>query len=247
MAKELSIDDLLRFAFKNKASDLHISAGLPPMIRVDGEITKINMPPLDHQKVHSLIYDIMNDKQRADYEEFFETDFSFEIPNVARFRVNAFNQNRGAGAVFRTIPSEVLTMEQLGMGPIFEKISNYKRGVVLVTGPTGPGKSTTLAAMINYINENYQNELNWSELSDSFNIPLRTLNRKLQEHTGLTPNNYLGRVRLCHASYLLSHSQDAVTDIAFSCGFNDSNYFSSKFHQAFNVTPMQYRKRYRNS
>ena len=97
MAKELSIDDLLRFAFKNKASDLHISAGLPPMIRVDGEITKINMPPLDHQKVHSLIYDIMNDKQRADYEEFFETDFSFEIPNVARFRVNAFNQNRGAG------------------------------------------------------------------------------------------------------------------------------------------------------
>ena len=153
MAKELSIDDLLRFAFKNKASDLHISAGLPPMIRVDGEITKINMPPLDHQKVHSLIYDIMNDKQRADYEEFFETDFSFEIPNVARFRVNAFNQNRGAGAVFRTIPSEVLTMEQLGMGPIFEKISNYKRGVVLVTGPTGSGKSTTLAAMINYINE----------------------------------------------------------------------------------------------
>ena len=153
MAKELSIDDLLRFAFKNKASDLHISAGLPPMIRVDGEITKINMPPLDHQKVHSLIYDIMNDKQRADYEEFFETDFSFEIPNVARFRVNAFNQNRGAGAVFRTIPSEVLTMEQLGMGRIFEKISNYKRGVVLVTGPTGSGKSTTLAAMINYINE----------------------------------------------------------------------------------------------
>ena len=153
MAKELSIDDLLRFSTKNKASDLHISAGLPPMIRVDGEITKINMPPLDHQKVHSLIYDIMNDKQRADYEEFFETDFSFEIPNVARFRVNAFNQNRGAGAVFRTIPSEVLTMEQLGMGPIFEKISNYKRGVVLVTGPTGSGKSTTLAAMINYINE----------------------------------------------------------------------------------------------
>ena len=104
-----------------------------------------------------------------------------------------------------------------------------------------------LINLINYINENYQNELNWSELSDSFNIPLRTLNRKLQEHTGLTPNNYLGRVRLCHASYLLSHSQDAVTDIAFSCGFNDSNYFSSKFHQAFNVTPMQYRKRYRNS
>ena len=154
MSKKLSIDDLLRFSHKNKASDLHISAGLPPMIRVDGEITKINMPPLDHQTVHGLIYDIMNDKQRADYEEFLEADFSFEIPEVARFRVNAFNQNRGAGAVFRTIPSEVLTMEQLGMGEVFKKISSFKRGVVLVTGPTGSGKSTTLAAMINYINEN---------------------------------------------------------------------------------------------
>ena len=153
MAKELSIDDLLRFAHRNKASDLHISAGLPPMIRVDGEINRINMPPLDHQKVHSLIYDIMNDRQRAYYEEFFETDFSFEIPDVARFRVNAFNQNRGAAAVFRTIPSEVLTMEQLGMGPVFQKMADFKRGIVLVTGPTGSGKSTTLAAMINYINE----------------------------------------------------------------------------------------------
>jgi len=152
MAKDLSIDDLLRFANKNKASDLHISAGLPPMIRVDGEINKINMPPLDHQKVHALIYDIMNDKQRADYEEFFETDFSFEIPEVARFRVNAFNQNRGAGAVFRTIPSKVLTMQDLGMGPVFEKVASYKRGIVLVTGPTGSGKSTTLAAMIDFIN-----------------------------------------------------------------------------------------------
>ncbi|WP_019518649.1 type IV pilus twitching motility protein PilT [Faucicola boevrei] len=154
MSKKLSIDDLLRFSNKNKASDLHISAGLPPMIRVDGEITKINMPPLDHQTVHGLIYDIMNDKQRADYEEFLEADFSFEIPEVARFRVNAFNQNRGAGAVFRTIPSEVLTMEQLGMGEVFKKVSSFKRGIVLVTGPTGSGKSTTLAAMINYINEN---------------------------------------------------------------------------------------------
>ncbi len=149
----VSIEDLLRFVVKNKASDLHISAGLPAMIRVDGEITRINMPSMDHQTVHKLIYDIMNDKQRSDYEEFFETDFSFELPQLARFRVNAFNQNRGAGAVFRTIPSEVLTMEDLGMGQVFKKVSNYKRGVVLVTGPTGSGKSTTLAAMINYINE----------------------------------------------------------------------------------------------
>ena len=149
----LSIEDLLRFTVKHKASDLHISAGMPAMIRVDGEMTRINMPAMTHQTVHQLIYDIMNDKQRADFEEFFETDFSFEIPNLARFRVNAFNQNRGAGAVFRTIPSKVLTMEDLGMGDVFKRVSDFKRGVVLVTGPTGSGKSTTLAAMIDYINE----------------------------------------------------------------------------------------------
>ncbi len=150
----LSIEDLLRFTVKHKASDLHISAGMPAMIRADGEMTRINMPPMTHQMVHQLIYDIMNDRQRADFEEFFETDFSFEIPNLARFRVNAFNQNRGAGAVFRTIPSKVLTMEDLGMGDVFKRVSDFKRGVVLVTGPTGSGKSTTLAAMIDYINEN---------------------------------------------------------------------------------------------
>ncbi|WP_201582416.1 type IV pilus twitching motility protein PilT [Psychrobacter immobilis] len=149
----LSIEDLLRFTVKHKASDLHISAGMPAMIRVDVEMTRINMPTMTHQVVHQLIYDIMNDKQRADFEEFYETDFSFEIPNLARFRVNAFNQNRGAGAVFRTIPSKVLTMEDLGMGEVFKRVSDFKRGVVLVTGPTGSGKSTTLAAMIDYINE----------------------------------------------------------------------------------------------
>lgn len=152
--QNLSIEDLLRFTVKHKASDLHISAGMPAMIRVDGEMTRINMPEMSHKAVHQLIYDIMNDRQRADFEEFFETDFSFEIPNLARFRVNAFNQNRGAGAVFRTIPSKVLTMEDLGMGDVFKRVSDFKRGVVLVTGPTGSGKSTTLAAMIDYINEN---------------------------------------------------------------------------------------------
>ncbi len=149
----ISIEDLLQFTVKHKASDLHISAGMPAMIRVDGEMTRINMPMMDQQVVHRLIYDIMNDKQRADFEEFLETDFSFAIPNLARFRVNAFNQERGAGAVFRTIPSTVLTLEDLGMGEIFKRVSEFKRGIVLVTGPTGSGKSTTLAAMIDYINE----------------------------------------------------------------------------------------------
>ena len=124
------------------------------MIRVDGDVRRINLPPLEHQQEHSLIYEIMNDKQRKDFEEFLETDFSFEVPGVARFRVNAFNQNRGAGAVFRTIPSKVLTMEDLGMGHVFKDVSMMARGLILVTGPTGSGKSTTLAAMIDYINDN---------------------------------------------------------------------------------------------
>jgi len=149
----MDITELLAFSVKNRASDLHLSADLPPMIRVDGDVRRVNIPPLDHKTVHGLIYDIMNDKQRKDYEEFFETDFSFELPGIARFRVNAFNQNRGAAAVFRTIPSEVLTLEDLSAPSIFKDISDKPRGLVLVTGPTGSGKSTTLAAMIDYIND----------------------------------------------------------------------------------------------
>ena len=150
----MDITELLAFSAKQGASDLHLSAGLPPMIRVDGDVRRINLPALEHSEVHSLIYEIMNDKQRKDFEEFLETDFSFEVPGVARFRVNAFNQNRGAGAVFRTIPSKVLTMADLDMGAVFKDISMIPRGLVLVTGPTGSGKSTTLAAMVDFINDN---------------------------------------------------------------------------------------------
>ena len=150
----MEITELLAFSVKHKASDLHLSAGVSPMIRVDGEVRKINLPALDHQAVHGLVYDIMNDKQRKDYEEHLEIDFSFEVPNLARFRVNAFNQSRGAGAVFRTIPSDILSLEQLGAPEIFKKIASFPRGLVLVTGPTGSGKSTTLAAMVDYVNDN---------------------------------------------------------------------------------------------
>ena len=156
----MDITELLAFSAKQGASDLHLSAGLPPMIRVDGDVRRINLPAMEHKQVHALIYDIMNDKQRKDYEEFLETDFSFEVPGVARFRVNAFNQNRGAAAVFRTIPSKVLTMEDLGLGEVFRNIAEVPRGLVLVTGPTGSGKSTTLAALMDYLNANkYQHIL----------------------------------------------------------------------------------------
>jgi twitching motility protein PilT len=150
----VDITQLLAFSVKNKASDLHLSAGLPPMIRVHGDVRRINVDALDHKEVHGMIFDLMNDSQRKQYEEMLEVDFSFEIEGLARFRVNAFNQQRGAGAVFRTIPSKILTLEQLNAPKIFAELALKPRGLVLVTGPTGSGKSTTLAAMINFLNEN---------------------------------------------------------------------------------------------
>jgi twitching motility protein PilT len=148
------IAQLLAFAVKNNASDLHLSSGVPPMIRVDGDVKRINMPALSHKEVHSMVYDIMNDSQRKAYEEYFETDFSFEIPKLARFRVNAFNQNRGAGAVFRNIPSLIQSLDDLVAPKVFRDLCMLPRGLVLVTGPTGSGKSTTLAGMIDYCNVN---------------------------------------------------------------------------------------------
>ena len=149
----MDITELLAFGVKNKASDLHLSAGLPPMIRVHGDIRKINLPAMLHTEVHAMVYDIMNDGQRKIYEENKEIDFSFEIPGLARFRVNAFVHQRGAGAVMRTIPSKILTLADLNAPKILESIADYPRGIVLVTGPTGSGKSTTLAAMVNHRNE----------------------------------------------------------------------------------------------
>ena len=150
----MDITQLLAFSVKNKASDLHLSAGLPPMIRVHGDVRRINVEALDHKMVHGMVYDIMNDAQRKHYEDTLECDFSFEIQGLARFRVNAFNQNRGAGGVFRTIPSKILSLEQLGTPKVFAELALRPRGMVLVTGPTGSGKSTTLAAMVNHLNEN---------------------------------------------------------------------------------------------
>ncbi len=150
----MDVAELLAFSVKNNASDLHLSAGLPPMIRVDGDVRRINVPALDNKTVQNMLYDIMNDKQRKDFEENLETDFSFEIPGLARFRVNVFNHNRGVGGVFRTIPSTILSLEELGCPEVFKEIAEYPRGIVLVTGPTGSGKSTTLAAMLDYKNNN---------------------------------------------------------------------------------------------
>ena len=149
----MDITELLSFVVKNNASDLHLSSGLPPMIRVHGDVRRINLPPMNHKEVHGMIYDIMGDGQRKVYEENLECDFSFEVPNLARFRVNAFVQNRGAAAVMRTIPSKILSLTDLKAPKIFAELADQPRGIVLVTGPTGSGKSTTLAAMVNHKNE----------------------------------------------------------------------------------------------
>ena len=149
----MQITDLLAFGVKNKASDLHLSSEMSPMICVHGDIRRINLPEMTAEEVGNMVTSVMNDHQRKLFQQDLEVDFSFELPNVARFRVNAFTSNRGPAAVFRTIPSTVLTLEDLRAPRIFQKIADNPRGLVLVTGPTGSGKSTTLAAMINYINE----------------------------------------------------------------------------------------------
>jgi twitching motility protein PilT len=153
----MDITELLDFSVKHNASDLHLSAGVSPMVRIDGDVRKLGIPALEHSEVHKLIFDIMNDKQRNEYQENLEVDFSFELPNIGRFRANAFNQSRGCSAVFRTIPTEIPTLDSIGAPSKFAELANLENGLVLVTGPTGSGKSTTLAAMVNHINE-HQNK-----------------------------------------------------------------------------------------
>ena len=179
----MDITELLTFCYKQGASDLHLSAGQPPIIRMDGDIRRVNLPAMDDKKVHEMIYDIMNDRQRRDFEEHLEADFSFDVPGVARFRVNAFNQNRGPGAVFRTIPSKVLGLDDLGMGQVFRDIANKPRGLVLVTGPTGSGKSTTLAAMMDFINESkYHHILTIEDPIEFIHTPKKCLINQREVH-----------------------------------------------------------------
>jgi twitching motility protein PilT len=155
----IDISKLLTFAVQQGASDCHISAGEPPMVRLHGDLKKLDYPALSQDETHALIYDMMSDVQRKNFEEHRECDFSFDLGDIARFRVNVFVQGRGLGAVFRTIPTEILPLEKLGMPPILRQICDREKGLVLVTGPTGSGKSTTLAAMIDYLNNTYEGHI----------------------------------------------------------------------------------------
>ena len=182
----MDITELLAFSVRNKASDLHLSAGMPPMIRVNGEVRRINLPAMQHKEVHAMIYEVMGDAMRKTYEEHLEIDFSFEIPDLARFRVNAFNQDRGAAAVLRTIPSKILSLEELNAPAIFTELALKPRGLVLVTGPTGSGKSTTLAAMVNHINQHeYAHILTVEDPIEFVHVPQKGLinQRELGTHT----------------------------------------------------------------
>jgi twitching motility protein PilT len=155
----MDITQLLQFAYQQDASDLHISAGEPPMVRVHGDVKKIKVPPLTIEQTHAMVYDIMSDSQRKIFEEFSDIDFSMALGEIARFRVNVYRQHRGIGAVFRKIPTKILSLEQLGMPPSLADLSRLEKGLVLVTGPTGSGKSTTLAGMINLINEELEGHI----------------------------------------------------------------------------------------
>jgi twitching motility protein PilT len=149
----MDITQLLSFAVKEGASDLHLSSGEPAMLRINGDIKRIDQPSLSRDEVHTMAFDTMNDAQRRQFQEKLDIDFSFELGEIARFRVNVFLTRRGEAAVFRVIPSHIVTLDELGMPLVLKDICKRDRGLVLVTGPTGCGKSTTLAAMVDHINQ----------------------------------------------------------------------------------------------
>ncbi len=210
----MDITELLTFGVSNKASDLHLSSGLPPMLRVNGEIRKVNLPPLEANEVKNMVYDIMNDNIRKIFEQNMEVDFAFEIPNISRFRANIFMQTRGIGAVFRTIPSKILSLEKLNAPKIFREIASYNKGLVLVTGPTGSGKSTTLAAMIDYINEtDYQHILTVEDPVEFVHTSKRSLvnQRELNTHTHSFANALKSALREDPDSVLVGEMRDLET------------------------------------
>ena len=210
----MDITELLTFGVANKASDMHLSSGLPPMLRVNGEIRKVNLPPLDSTEVKNMVYDIMNDNTRKVFEQNMEVDFAFEIPNVSRFRANIFMQTRGVGAVFRSIPSKILSLEKLNAPNIFKEISSFTKGIVLVTGPTGSGKSTTLAAMVDYINEtDYQHILTVEDPVEFVHVSKRSLinQRELNTHTKSFANALKSALREDPDCVLVGEMRDLET------------------------------------
>jgi twitching motility protein PilT len=210
----MDITQLLAFGVEQGASDCHLSAGEPPMLRVHGDLKKLDHPALTQEQVHTLVYDIMNDAQRKAFEETHECDFSFEMGSVARFRVNVFLQRKGEGAVFRTIPTKILTLEQLEMPPILKQLCEKEKGLILVTGPTGSGKSTTLAAMIDYLNETFEGHILTIEDPIEFVHPSKKClvnQRELGPHTNSFANALRAALREDPDAILVGEMRDLET------------------------------------
>jgi twitching motility protein PilT len=210
----MDITQLLAFGVEQGASDCHLSAGEPPMLRVHGDLKKLDHPALTQEQVHTLVYDIMNDAQRKAFEETHECDFSFEMGSVARFRVNVFLQRKGEGAVFRTIPTKILTLEQLEMPPILKQLCEKEKGLILVTGPTGSGKSTTLAAMVDYLNETFEGHILTVEDPIEFVHPSKKClvnQRELGPHTNSFANALRAALREDPDAILVGEMRDLET------------------------------------
>lgn len=155
----MEITELLTFTKNAGASDLHLSAGVEPRIRIEGRIRPLDLPPLTREELHEMIFDILNDEQQAAFQEHLELDFAIELENVARFRVNVFMQQRGEAAVFRVIPSKIKSLDELGLPRVLAEFATEDNGLVLVTGPTGCGKTTTLASLIDLINTHQEKHI----------------------------------------------------------------------------------------
>src|SRR5208283_2385903 len=210
----MDISELLIFAVNNKASDLHVSAGEPPLVRIHGEMRRLESPALDKEQVHLIIYDILNDQQRKTYEELLEIDFSFSLGEYGRFRVNVFKQNRGDAAVFRTIPNQIPTFEELGLPKVLMDLSRLEKGLVLVTGPTGSGKSTTLAAMIDLINNELKGHIITIEDPIEFVHPTKNClvnQRELGPHTHSFANALRSALREDPDVMLIGEMRDLET------------------------------------
>jgi twitching motility protein PilT len=210
----MDITQLLAFGVEQGASDCHLSAGEPPMIRIHGDLKKLDHAPLTKEEAHALVYDIMNDAQRKAFEETHECDFSFEMGAVARFRVNVFMQRKGEGAVFRTIPTKILTLEQLEMPAILKQLCEKEKGLILVTGPTGSGKSTTLAGMVDYLNETFEGHILTVEDPIEFVHPSKKClvnQRELGPHTNSFANALRAALREDPDVILVGEMRDLET------------------------------------
>jgi len=149
----MDITELLLLTKERNASDLHLTVGAPPILRLDGKLVKLEHPPLTREQIHAMLYEVLTDDQKAKFEETYDLDFSLDLAQVARFRVNLFMTRLGEAAAFRLIPSRIKSLEELGLPPILADLAMKDRGLILVTGPTGSGKTTTLAALIDYMND----------------------------------------------------------------------------------------------